>query len=59
MKRVAKQRLDALDQKIREMTAIREALARLIQQCSGRGSLKGCPIIEGVLAQGASNSTED
>ncbi len=59
VKRVAKQRLDALDQKIREMTAIREALAVLVQQCSGKGSLKGCPIIEGVLAQGTSESTED
>lgn len=58
VKRVAKQRLDVLDQKIREMSAIRDALAGLVQQCSGQGSLKGCPIIEGVLAQTTSNGQE-
>lgn len=51
VKRVAEQRLANLDQKLRELTAIRDALATLVQQCSGQGSLKGCPIIKGVLAQ--------
>lgn len=58
VKRLAKQRLHVLDQKIREMSAIRDALAGLVQQCSGQGSLKGCPIIEGVLAQTTSNGQE-
>lgn len=54
VKRVAEQRLADLDQKLRELTAIRDALATLVQRCSGQGSLKGCPIIEGVLAQDTS-----
>jgi DNA-binding transcriptional MerR regulator len=51
VRKVAQRRLDDLDQKIREMTAIRGALAHLVKQCSGDGAVKGCPIIEGVLAQ--------
>lgn len=52
VKRVAERRLADLDQKLRELTAIRTALGALVTQCTGKGSLKGCPIIEGVLAQG-------
>lgn len=51
VKRLAEHRLADLDQKLRELTAIRNALATLVKRCSGQGSLKGCPIIEGVLAQ--------
>mgnify|MGYP000867950360 CR=1 FL=1 len=51
VKRLAERRLTDLDQKLRELTAIRDALSSLVQRCSGQGSLKGCPIIEGVLAQ--------
>lgn len=51
VKRLAERRLAGLDQKLRELTAIRDALATLVKRCSGQGSLKGCPIIEGVLAQ--------
>lgn len=50
VKKLAEHRLFDLNQKISEMTAIRDALAALVNQCSGEGSLKGCPIIEGVLA---------
>ncbi len=50
VKKLAQHRLSDLNQKISEMTAIRDALAALVHQCSGEGSLKGCPIIEGVLA---------
>lgn len=58
VKRVAEQRLADLDKKLRELTAIRDALATLVQRCSGQGSLKGCPIIEGVLAQDTSGCKE-
>jgi Hg(II)-responsive transcriptional regulator len=50
VKKLAQHRLSDLNQKISELTAIRDALAALVQQCNGEGSLKGCPIIEGVLA---------
>lgn len=44
----AQQRIQDLDRKIRELTAIRDALTTLEKQCHGNGSIKGCPIIEGV-----------
>lgn len=46
----AQGRIDDLDRKVRELTAIRDALASLMRQCSGDGPVAGCPIIEGVLA---------
>lgn len=52
VKKLAQHRLADLEHKIRELGAIREALAHLVHQCSGAGPVKGCPIIEGVLAHG-------
>lgn len=46
----ARARIQDLDRKIRELTAIREALAALERQCHGRGPVAGCPIIQGVQA---------
>ena len=43
-------RVEALDHRIRALTAIRDALAALERQCCGSGPVAGCPIIEGVQA---------
>jgi MerR family copper efflux transcriptional regulator len=51
VRKLAQRRLDDLNQKLAEMTAIRDALAHLIKRCSGDGPVSGCPIIEGVLAK--------
>ena len=53
VRKLAEHRLGDLNRKIAEMTVIRDALADLVSQCSGHGSLKGCPIIEGVLSHEA------
>lgn len=58
VKRLAERRLADLNQKLRELTAIRDALATLVDRCSGQGSLNGCPIIAGVLAQDGHCSKE-
>jgi DNA-binding transcriptional MerR regulator len=58
VRQLAQRRLDDLDQKLRELGAIRSALATLVRRCSGQGPLKGCPIIENVLAQGGHTSLE-
>lgn len=58
VKKLAQRRLDDLDRKIRDMTAIRTALAHLVRQCSGEGPVKGCPIIEGVLAPAETDCKE-
>lgn len=46
----ARRRIEDLDRKIRELTAIRDALSALEHQCRGNGPVAGCPIIEGVQA---------
>lgn len=46
----ARQRIEDLDRKIRELTAIRDALSALERQCCGSGPFAGCPIIEGLRA---------
>ena len=46
----ARQRIEDLDRKIRELSAIRDALVVLEHQCRGSGAIAGCPIIEGVRA---------
>lgn len=53
VKKLAQHRLQDLEQKVAELTAIRDALAKLVKQCSGQGSVAGCPIIENVLAHQA------
>lgn len=59
VKRLSIERLETIELKIRELTAIRDALASLVSQCSGRGSITNCPIIEGVLAQGLQRKQEN
>lgn len=54
----ASSRVDDLDRKIRELTAIRNALSALEHRCQGRGSVAGCPIIEGVQAVSLSSIKE-
>ncbi len=46
----ARNRIEDLDRKIGQLTAIRDALTALERQCSGGGPVAGCPIIEGVHA---------
>lgn len=55
VKKLAQHRLDDLNRKLGEMTAIRDALARHVRHCSGAGPVRGCPIIEAVLSNDASN----
>ena len=42
----ASQKIELVDQKISDLTRIRDALARMVLKCSGRGSLSECPILE-------------
>lgn len=56
VRKLAQRRLNDLSRKIKEMTAIRDALARHVRHCSGDGPVKGCPIIEAVLSNDESPS---
>lgn len=50
VKALAERRLHQLDQKIHELTVMRDTLAGYAKQCSGKGPVQGCPIVEAVLA---------
>lgn len=52
VRRLAQQRLDEIEEKVRELTRIRNSLRGLLRQCHGDGALDGCPIIEAVRAPG-------
>jgi MerR family copper efflux transcriptional regulator len=45
IKQRASERLHALDQRIAQLTEMRDALAVLVEECPGRGAPEGCPIL--------------
>ena len=54
VKALASGRLVEIDLRIADLIAMRESLARLVEDCDGHGSVAGCPIIESVLEPAAS-----
>jgi Hg(II)-responsive transcriptional regulator len=46
---LAAQRLAEIEQKLTELSRMRDTLRHLVHQCRGEGLLAGCPIIEAVL----------
>jgi len=46
---LAEQRLSEIEQKLTELSRMRDTLRHLVHQCHGDGPLAGCPIIEAVL----------
>ncbi len=51
VRRKAETKIGDLDQKIRHLQAIREALVRMKETCSGRGPLASCSILEALSGQ--------
>lgn len=49
VKALAQRRLRNLDERIAELTRLREVLGAYERRCTGRGALAGCPIIEAVV----------
>jgi len=49
VKALASGRLAEIDLRIADLIAMRESLAKLVEDCDGHGSVAGCPIIESVL----------
>jgi MerR family copper efflux transcriptional regulator len=45
---LAEQRLSEIEQKLTELSRMRDTLRHLLHQCHGDGALAGCPIIEAV-----------
>jgi MerR family copper efflux transcriptional regulator len=46
---LAGQRLAEIEQKLAELTRMRDTLRHLVHQCHGDGALAGCPIIDAVV----------
>ncbi len=48
VKRRAQTKLDDIDEKIRDLRRMEKALTDLVGQCSGRGPITECPILEAI-----------
>lgn len=46
IKTLSQRKLAQIERRIEELQRMREALAQLNRQCSGRGPVEGCPIVE-------------
>ena len=55
---LAGQRLAEIEQKLTELSRMRDTLRHVVFQCRGDGPLAGCPIIDAVL-EGATNQQAD
>ena len=55
VKERAEKKIAEIEQRIRDLRGIREALTRLAASCTGRGPTSPCPILDGMEAA----STED
>jgi len=56
VKIIADRKVTELDEKIRDLTRMREVLARLARSCSGKGPVHGCPIVEALLDNDSSRT---
>jgi len=53
VRRRAESRLADIDQKMRDLRRMKKALSALVAQCSGRGPVTDCPILEAIDAEAA------
>ncbi len=44
-------KIDDIDRKIRSLSGIRKALAKLVAECTGRGPFSECPILDALDAE--------
>ena len=51
LREFAEARLRVIRRKVEDLRAMEKALSSLVDQCDGRGELKGCPIADYVVAQ--------
>src|SRR5271155_4573217 len=51
VKALAERRVADLDRRLREMKKIRAVLNHHVRHCSGRGTVKGCPIIAALTGE--------
>lgn len=59
VKALTETKLSEIEARIADLGRMRSALAVLSEQCSGRGPVDGCPIIEALADGTAAKSTDD
>ncbi|MGH8008069.1 MAG: MerR family DNA-binding protein, partial [Candidatus Binatia bacterium] len=47
----AEAKITDIEEKIRALQAMRKALSKLVAECSGRGPITDCPILESLDAE--------
>lgn len=57
VKSLTNRKLEEIDRRIEDLVRMREVLARLATECSGRGRITGCPIIQ-ALEGGETTETD-
>ena len=55
VKNIASQKAETLRSRIAELQKAEQALSELVDNCSGEGSVKGCPIIDALLDNESGN----
>jgi MerR family copper efflux transcriptional regulator len=55
VKQRAKQRLAAIDDRIAELTRVRDGLAQLVDACPGHGAPEQCPILRALVDDGSAS----
>lgn len=50
---LAERKLETIRQKIFDLQQMESTLSHLVEQCSGRGAVPGCPIIEAIVGSTA------
>lgn len=53
VRRRAEAKLDDIDQKMRDLRRMKKALSGLVAQCSGRGPITDCPILDAIDEEAA------
>ena len=52
VRRQARAKIEDIEEKVRDLQRMRDALLRLLDTCHGEGPAKGCPILEALAGPG-------
>lgn len=59
VRKLAEEKLRSVRERIRDLRRIEKTLSGLVEQCSGRGRVSGCPIIEAIATTGNKEAKEN
>ena len=51
-KRIAREQLEKIRHQIQSLSRIEAVLAKTLEECSGEGTMEGCPIVEAIAGKG-------